>query len=515
LAVKYGEIRDAFSGGLFGFLGHQWSFRPVHESWIVSWLSSPVTHYNTNHSLSDLTLPLNRRKKLMISGSRAVFAVLLLAILLVLVEGCGNTFRPTIVPLPGQSGDPASLSQAVILSTNPSPPFIAIPPAIQPPPPPPGPGSVTHIDASGDTNAGVVRVGVNPVFLAKIGTSQALVINGDQTLSLYLALLPLSASVNTVTQPLNSTTGISAAASSNGNIYIANSGANSVTVVPGSTNVAIGNVTVGNSPVSIATNSASNKAYVVNRGDGTVSIINTQDSTVAPGAIPVGTSPIWAVVSTDGKLAFVVNQGGNSVTFIDTIVDPIPPQPPPQSLPTGSSPNFAFYDSKLKRLYVNNSGSNSITVIKADQYDPANGIFPTVLANITLSPGPSPTSLTVLPDGSKAYVARGGCPAGTNHLTLVGALASCTGNLVSVIDAVGLREIRTFTTGPGAVSIDASSDSTKVFVVNSNSNDISVIKTSTDSEVVRIKAPLRDPTCVTDATQTCLFQIPFMVRTFP
>lgn len=430
----------------------------------------------------------------MISGSRAVFAVLFLAILLVLVEGCGNTFRPTIVPLPGQSGDPASLSQAAVLATNPT-----------------GPGSVTHINGSGDTNAGVVRVGINPVYLSKIGTSQALVINGDQTLSLYLALLPLSATVNTVTQPSGSANGISAAASSNGNIYVANSGSNNVTVVPGSTNVAIGNVPVGSGPVAVATNAASSKAYIVNQAGGSVTVINTQDST--PGVtIPVGTSPIFAIPSADGQLVFVVNQGSNSVTVIDSVTDIVVPIAP--VLATGASPNFAFYDAKLKRLYVNNSGSNSITVIKADQYDPTNSIFPSLLGTITLSAGPLPTSLTVLADGTKAYVARGGCTAGTNQVTLLANLGTCTGNLVSVIDTVGLREIRTITVGPGAVSIASSPDSTRVFVTNAGANSASIIKTGTDSELIKIIMPQQNPLC--DPTQVvCPLQIPFMVRTFP
>lgn len=411
-----------------------------------------------------------------------------------MAEGCGNTFRPTIVPLPGASGDPASLSQAVVLATNPA-----------------GPGSVTHINASGDTNAGVIRVGINPVYIAKIGTSQAMVINSDQTLSLYLALLPISATVNTITQPPGSANGISAAASSNGNIYVANSGSNSVTVVPGATNVAIGNVSVGSNPVAVATNSASNKAYIVNQAGNSVTVINTQDST--PGTtVPVGTSPIFAIPGADGQLVFVVNQGSNSVTVIDSLTDLVVPIAP--ALTTGASPNFAFYDAKLKRLYVNNSGANSITVIKADQYDPTHNIFPSLLGTITLSPGPLPTSLTVLADGTKAYVARGGCTAGTNQVTLLANLGTCTGNLVSVIDTIGLREVRTITVEPGAVSVASSSDGTRVFVVNAGANSASIIKTGTDSVLTRIAMPQQNPLC--DPTLgACALQIPFMVRTFP
>lgn len=429
----------------------------------------------------------------MISGSRAVRAALLLAMYLVLLAGCGDTFRPTIVPLPGVSGDPGAFSQAVVLSTNPSG----------------RPGSDTHINASGDTNVGVVTVGTNPVFLAKIGNSRALAINGNETLTFYLALLPTSTGINTITQPPGSTNAVSAAASSNGNMYVANSGANSVTVVPGNQNVAVGNVPVGTQPVSVASNASSNKAYVVNRGSNNVTVINAADSTVAA-TIPVGVSPIWAVVSTDGLLAFVVNQGSGTVSVIDTLTDLVVGPP----ITVGTSPNYAVYDNKLKRLYVNNSGSNSISVIKADLYDPANSIFPTLLQTVTLSAGPLPTALTVLPDGTRAYVARGGCPSGTNHLSMPGILPSCTGNIVSVVDALGLREIGTITVGSGAVSIDSSFDSLKVYVVNGNANSTSIIKTSTNTELLRVKSPQQDPAC-DSTTAVCPLQVPFVVRSFP
>ena len=434
----------------------------------------------------------------MISGFRAVSAVLFLVTLVVLVEGCSNTFRPTIVPLPGTSGDPRSLAQAVVLSTNPSG----------------GPGSDTHIDASGDTNVGVVSVGLNPVFLSKIASSRVLAINSDQTVTSYLALLPQSTAINVITQPSGSLTGVSAAASSNGNIYVANNGSNNVTVIPGNQNVATGNVTVGSQPVSVASNSASNKAYIVNRGSSDVSVINAVDSTVAAATISVGASPIWGVVSSDGRLLFVVNQGSNNVTIIDTLLDQQVVSGSP--ITVGSMPNFAFYDNNLKRIYVNNSGSNSISVIKADVYDPAAvpPVVPTLLATINLSPGPLPTSLTVLADGTRAYVARGGCAAGINHISLPASLAGCTGSVVSVIDAVGLREMGTVTVGSGAVSIDASSDSSKVFVTNANLGSTSVIRTSTNAELLRIKAPQQNPAC-DPTTTTCPLQVPFMVRTFP
>ncbi|HEV2992457.1 MAG TPA: hypothetical protein VG759_28750, partial [Candidatus Angelobacter sp.] len=103
------------------------------------------------------------------SNPRIVPTVFLLIVGLTFVAGCGDTFRPTITPVVKPGGDPTNLGQAVVLSTNPS-----------------GNGSNMHIDTSGDTNVGVVSVGANPTFLAK-GGSRILVVNGDNTVTLYIA----------------------------------------------------------------------------------------------------------------------------------------------------------------------------------------------------------------------------------------------------------------------------------------------------------------------------------------
>ena len=154
---------------------------------------------------------------------RTTLAVLLLIICAALINGCGNTFRPTIVPV-----------QAVVLSTNPA-----------------GNGSNLHIDTSGDTNVGVVQVGPNPVFLAKAG-SRALVVNGDKTSTLYIGLLPTSTAISTVVLPGSTSTPVAAGAGANGNLYIANSGSNDVTVIPSVGTAANAAVPVGAQPVAIA-----------------------------------------------------------------------------------------------------------------------------------------------------------------------------------------------------------------------------------------------------------------------
>ena len=473
---------------------------------------------------------------------KAMWLLAGLGILMLLAAGCNDTLRQFIVPVPPPTGDPGSLAHAITLSTNPVPSSN---------------GSDLHIDVSGDTNVGIVTVGPNPVFLGTT-SNQAFVINsGDPTtpptVSVYIALNPQAAIVSTVTLPTTGPdavkTPIAGSTSSANNIYIANRDSNNVSVI--STGVLAVTTTIpvptptppsppaAPHPVMIAGNGANNKIFVVNQGTDDVTEISTIDNTVIKN-IPVGSSPVWAVMSTDGLFVFVVNQGDGTVSVIDTSLDIVLPCSGAfcvggNAIRVGSSasssPNFAFYEPKLKRVYVSNTGENTISVIKANGIDLGSvpQVLPEKLKDVPVSG--TPVSVTALSDGTRAYAALGNCPSGVNHTTLPGTNAannfsSCTGNMVSVIDAVALTEKKTITVGVGPISIDASRDASRVFVVNSHdtvtgssgthtAGTISDISTVTDSVVMVKLAPQQDPRCPVSSTVFCPVQTPFMVRTFP
>lgn len=431
----------------------------------------------------------------MILTRRAVLAALAIVSLAMLVSGCGDTFRPTINFQPQPSGNPAPLGNAVVLSTNPA-----------------GDGSDTHIDVSGDTNAGIVTVGPNPVFLGK-SLGRVFIINSDNSVTLYTALLPTNSTISTVNQPAAVSGAIGGGSSSNSNIYIANSGSNDVSVIPAGQTVVTTVVPVGANPVMVAANGNGNKVYVINHDDNNVSVIGTADNAFIKN-IPVGAQPVWGLMSDDGNDVFVVNQGDGTVSVIDTALDQVI-----TTITVGNSPNFAFYDNVRKRVYVTNTGSNSVSVIKADSIDLSHGILPVKLADVALS-GP-PVSVAAIADGTRAYAALGGCPVGTNHVNLMTTglggphLASCNGNQVAVIDVIGLVQSKLITVGSGVVSVAASTDGTRVYAANSHDGNISVIRTSTDSEVLRMNAPLQNLSCSNPASCPATAQTPFQIVTFP
>lgn len=88
--------------------------------------------------------------------------------------------------------------------------------------------------------------------------------------------------------------------------YVANRTDNTVSVIDTTTNTVIGNpITVGTEPNGIAITS-NGHAYVTNRTDGTVSVIDTNTDTLI-NTLTVGTNPIGIATTPDGARAYVVN----------------------------------------------------------------------------------------------------------------------------------------------------------------------------------------------------------------
>lgn len=463
----------------------------------------PRTRYNTFHAKIQVGCvhPAGGIEPSMIAKHtfvkhKSLGLLLATAAVMVVLAGCNDTLRQFITPVPQPGGDPAPFSHAIVLSTNPG-----------------GLGSDLHINVSGDSVVGVVSVGPNPVFLAKT-TNRVYAINGDDTVSTYIALNPLISLISTVTLPAG-TLGTAAGAGSNGDVYVANGGgttaSTSVPMIAGSVNAVTDAVTVGSRPVAIAGNAANSKIYVLNFDSGTVTPVSTTDNFVLP-SITVGANPIWGVMSPDGVHVYIVNQGGGSVSVIDTLLDKVIATVPVGTTAT-PTPIYAVFEPTLQRLYVANTGENTISVIKANGTDLANGILPTKIADVAVSG--TPASVAALANGTRAYAALGNCPAGTNHTNLAARAASCAGNTVSVIDAASLTESKIITVGAGAVSIDAASDSSRVYVVGASAGNISIIRPVSDTVVTTLPAPQQTFGCATPGTCAAAPQIPFTVRVFP
>ncbi|MBZ5531886.1 MAG: hypothetical protein LAO20_10680 [Acidobacteriia bacterium] len=432
----------------------------------------------------------------MISRTKAVWLILLTALTVALVAGCNDTLRQFIVPLPAPGGDPCTgcTTHAVVLSQNPA-----------------GNGSMMHIDVLGDTEVGIVSTGPSPVFFSK-NINRVFITNSDKTVTSYIGLLSNAINPNIVTLPATASGSIAGAASSTGNFYLADSVSSDVSEISSNSLAVTATVTVGSQPVAVVGAANNSKIYVINHGSDNLTVISTTDNTVLGNiGLGAGAQPVWGVMSSDGSHVYIVNQGNGTVSAIDTLLDIVIANIP-VGLSAASSPNFAVFDGKNQRVWVNNTGDNTVSVIKANDIDLAAvpQVLPRKITDIILTA--APTSLTVLADGTRAYAALGGCPAGTNHINLLDAahLPLCTGNRVSVIDAVALHESGIITVAPGAVSIDSATDSSRVYVVGAH-------------DTTTIKDNMHNPSCtVAPCTTTgggcialpCLPGPPLPDRTF-
>ena len=446
----------------------------------------------------------------MIRMQKALWLLVIAAALIMIATGCNDQLRQFITPVPGPGGDPGTLAHAIVLSTNPATPSQGV-----------AQGSTLHIDVSGDTVVGVVNVGQSPVFLGK-NSNRVFILGGDATanppvagtVTSYIALLPTGSQVSTITLPTGSFP-ISGTFSSTGNFYAADvphaspTGNANVDVISPTALANTAGFEAGTTPVAIAGNGSTTTIYVVNQGSNTVTAVSTIDN-FPLATIPVGTSPVWGVMAADGVHAFIVNQGSNDVSVIDTFLNVEIAR-----IPVGTSPNYAVYEPHLQRLYVSNTGSPFISVIKANGIDLSKQILPTLLANIPI-PAPA-NSVAALQDGTRAYATMAACPVGTNHTRILQDIkTSCAGNQVAVVDAQALALRKVLTVGAGDVSIDAANNSSRVYVVGAQARNISIIRTSDDSVLTTVPAPLASLGCQSKiACPTTEAQVPFMVRIFP
>src|ERR1041384_8377806 len=143
-----------------------------------------------------------------------------------------------------------------------------------------------------------------------------------------------------------------------GNIYVTNSGSNTISVIDGKTNKVVATIPVGTSPHGVVALDSPvggfSTIYVTNSGSNTISVIDGKTNKVVA-TIPVGTSPHDIIGSMLGKL-YVTNSGSDNVSVIDGKTNKVV-----ATIPVGTSPHrVALCRSKT---YVTNSGSDNVSVI--------------------------------------------------------------------------------------------------------------------------------------------------------
>jgi YVTN family beta-propeller protein len=249
--------------------------------------------------------------------------------------------------------------------------------------------------------------------------------------------------------------------SANGLIYTANTLSNTLSIINGTSNSSVGSIFVGaypgKNPTGITINPINNTIYVTNMGSNTVSVINGTTNVVIDnitiateqGGGTGGTtffSPAGVAYNSDNNNLYVTNRGSDTLSVINgttnALVDEV-------SLDT-IAPSSIIYNTANNYIYVTNMGSNTVSVI--------NGTTNTIVANIPVGLGPN--GIAYNQNNGDVYVAN-----------------SINGT-ISIVDGLENTVVRTVPLGtgsnPNGISYDVNND--RLFVTNTNSSMVSVIE---------------------------------------
>jgi YVTN family beta-propeller protein len=428
----------------------------------------------------------------------------------VVCVSCGQVYRPVVIPITITPPNPSNFHEVFAINAN--VPF--------------NPGSGMQVDVSGDTNVGVINIGLNPTHAAILPNNARVFVASAGS------VIGQSDIVTSFTPAFDSTvgTGLGAGATislpsgslpvfvhstQNNTMYVANFGSNSVAQLNTFLNAVSNSAPVGVNPVALVETPNGNKLYVANQGSSTVSSLNTVDMTQNTVTGFVGNTPVWLLSRSDSQKVYVLTQGDGQLVTIDTATDTVV-----STVPVGAGANFMFYDPHLNRLYVTNPSTSTVYVFSTT--GGANDT-PIQLSAISMTAGPnppcpsgcSPSSVTALGDGSRFYVASyeiaTACPdsvVGSSSACVIPRLAVFDANSFAMRTSLTLLSSPPFASnpntrqsqfavppvascapaalyGPGTtrfrVFTTASADSSRVYVSMCDAGSIAIVTTTTSS----------------------------------
>jgi YVTN family beta-propeller protein len=261
--------------------------------------------------------------------------------------------------------------------------------------------------------------------------------------------------------------------------YVANSGANTVSVLDLVYLRSDRTLQVGNAPTALAVNPERNEIYVVNSQSNTISVIDAAANRVAF-TFPVHRQPTSIVVDSTGHRAYVTNSGSNSISAIDLdqrrefLEVSTQPQPGPAVLaPDGRS------------LVVTHPLSGTISVYATAPYVAREkypiitpiGTGPALALRSTFSGCPGASAPIILPDSSKAFVACSGA-----HHVMALNLAAAPGSWPAKQNPSLMNDfmLTLLDVGRTPTHIALKPDGGEVFVSNLDSDSISEIDTQSN-----------------------------------
>jgi DNA-binding beta-propeller fold protein YncE len=424
----------------------------------------------------------------------------------VICSGCGETFRPIIIPNPPQFPNPAASHSVVSINDNGT---IV-------------PGSAMVIDVSGDSDASVANVGLAPVHGVQQTASVFLVVNHSVSGAQADSLTKLNfggtviSSTSTISLPENSAPNFVATTESS-QAYVlmpnyldptTNVVVPSIQVVNTSANNLAATVPVGNNPDAMVETPNAQKLYVANQADSTIDGFNTAVGNLSPRTVNGSfNGPLWLIVRSDSQRLYVLN-GNGVVSTVDT-TSTLGPDTVIDASVNAPGAAYMLYDGNLNRLYI--PAGSQLTILDVSQSVPAilaGGpiTIPTVAPSSRGASDPcsmtSPQPLTVaavaaLPDGSRAYVGAYYEDASGNFCPQVTVIDAASNTIKSKIAVPGFPAFDAFCSPSQSqraprfrIMMAAGGDSSRAYLASCDGGNVNFIDTSSDTYIMNLPAPI-------------------------
>lgn len=259
---------------------------------------------------------------------------------------------------------------------------------------------------------------------------------------------------------------------------VSNSGSNTVSLIDLSTGNVTSTVDVGTDPLGIGVLSRGGQAVVVNSGDDTASLIdlctaasaNASSCTPSASAVAVSSStgtqqPVAIAIDQDSGVAAIANENANSVSFINALTGVFYTQTPVDQGPIGIGidPDIQFAAALC--------GTQSPPTIDILNYQGGVQTSPALLVG-HITGANLPTDIALDP---------------VNNLFLV---ADSTGNRILVVDPQNNKITQNIGTGINPTSIAYNFNANEALTVNTESHSASLVEVTPSGSHVRALIPV-------------------------
>ena len=214
-------------------------------------------------------------------------------------------------------------------------------------------------------------------------------------------------------------------------------------------------------------------------GNGQADSIDTSTNAVAQ-RIPVGKCPVFGLTTPDGLRTFILNRGSGTITVINSQQDALDTSPnfvsnnpgQPATITVGAGPVYAAYFPQKSLLVTANydSGTVSFISVPLDSFGNDAPGFGTVLKTVAV--GAYPTALSILGDGSRVYVVLQGDPTNVSASGAVAIVNATSFNLQNTIPVSG---------HPRSIASTYNNPEGKVYVVAPDSQLLTILRTDSDT----------------------------------